>query len=402
MQRININRLQSTSEEHPNINENFGTIVFSKNGKLIYLDKKWKEFHLHKTPEIEKKIFTSNSKSQATLLFYLKDFKLADIEKKLKFLQSLKGHPAKSIDDVKKNFEKLISINSFCNESSKSISLKMDEVKTVHEKIEIILPELTLKNKPPLKLSSTVVTTKGLVEKKLGCKFLFKFFYINIKDKIISFLKDDILSIFRQQEFILADSFYVTNKSSKELMKLNVFRINNSNRRFCIKMSKSNEEEINNILNEVKNIFSGIITSLSHELKTPMNCSLNLLEILANSVTDEIFNELMIPIIQSTKHLKMIISDLIDYSNIISGNFCLDYNSFQLEEVLNELVKNLREKAEIKGVDIKFEYNLKKDQIIYSDRNRIKQIVFNLLSNTVKKKKKNFFLNDLINVINQI
>lgn len=378
IQRIIMNRVQTNFEKNPSLNENIGTIFFNQKGKVVHLDKKWKDSQLSKKPKIDKKDLPFKTKK--TLLSHLSDFKLADIEKKLKYLQSLKGHPAKSIFDVKENFEKLITKDFFRSDSSKSISLKMDEAKTVSEKLEVILPELSLK-KSSSKLNVTDVTTICNEKQKEGWNIVFNTFYRNLKEKIACFLKEDIFSIFKPQEFILADSFHVTNKS-KELMKLNVFRINNSKHKFCIKISKSNEAEINQILNEVKEIFSGIITSLSHELKTPMNCSLNLLEILANSVSDEIFDEFIVPIIQSTKHLKLIISDLIDYSNIISGKFCLDCQSFQLEETLSELVKNLMmEKAKIKGVDIKFEYNLEKNQNIYSDGNRIKQIVFNLLSN---------------------
>ncbi len=68
--------------------------------------------------------------------------------------------------------------------------------------------------------------------------------------------------------------------------------------------------------------------------------------------------KLFMTIIQSTKHLKMIVSDSIDYTNIITGNFSLEYKKFDLEQILNELVGNMKTNLESKEIEIKLEYNL--------------------------------------------
>lgn len=134
---------------------------------------------------------------------------------------------------------------------------------------------------------------------------------------------------------------------------------------------------------------SEFLAKMSHELRTPLNSIIGFTGIikdgLAGPVSDEQAKQLAM-VYESATHLLNLINDILDISKVEAGKTELHYESFNLENIFDE-VKNVisplltsKDKNNIKLV-----YNLDcQSNHIYSDKGKIRQILLNLLSNAIK------------------
>ncbi|PIE32166.1 hypothetical protein CSA56_16285 [candidate division KSB3 bacterium] len=130
---------------------------------------------------------------------------------------------------------------------------------------------------------------------------------------------------------------------------------------------------------------SEFLSSMSHELRTPLNSILGYTQILLrNKEFDNSQHDALNIIYQSGNHLLTLINDILDFSKVEAGKLELLPVKFHFPTFLDGIVGLVRFKAEQK--DILFEY----DPVspipigIYADKKRLRQILINLLDNSVK------------------
>jgi CheY-like chemotaxis protein len=79
------------------------------------------------------------------------------------------------------------------------------------------------------------------------------------------------------------------------------------------------------------------------------------------------------------------INDILDYSQISNGKLRLSFQTFSLWQVIKDISKLLKFQAKQKGLEYIMEKDSSRDDyLIYSDQNRIKQVLLNLLGNALK------------------
>ena len=122
-----------------------------------------------------------------------------------------------------------------------------------------------------------------------------------------------------------------------------------------------------------------------HELRTPSNAILNLaLDIQTNehlSVQGQTDVEI---IISATSFLLSLINDLLDFSRILHGKFSLQKKSFALEPLLRQCAQLFALQCKVKGLDLRVRIDPDLPELLYSDENRLRQVLLNLLSNSLK------------------
>jgi signal transduction histidine kinase len=131
---------------------------------------------------------------------------------------------------------------------------------------------------------------------------------------------------------------------------------------------------------------SAFLSNMSHEIRTPMNAIVGFSELLENE-NDYVKRHQYINIIKNSgNNLLKLINDIIDLSKIEAGDLQLNLTNFSIRELFTEITEIYtlellrREKS-----DIKLNCYLPDgDYIIYSDLIRLKQVLFNLLNNSVK------------------
>ncbi len=136
--------------------------------------------------------------------------------------------------------------------------------------------------------------------------------------------------------------------------------------------------------NRSKSVF---LANMSHELRTPLNAIIGYSEMLHDEASDLDYTDFLPDLekIQTAgKHLRDMISDILDISKIEAGHVTLYLEDFSVEEqLLQDVVTTAKPLAEKNGNVIKVEA---KNQIgrMYADLPKVRQILLNLLSNACK------------------
>ncbi|MEM7068270.1 MAG: ATP-binding protein [Pseudomonadota bacterium] len=131
---------------------------------------------------------------------------------------------------------------------------------------------------------------------------------------------------------------------------------------------------------------SEFLANISHELRTPLNAIIGFSEIMNEGMFgplgSEKYHEYAQDIYESGSYLLGMINDVLDMSKIEAGRFVLDYEKFNLDEMIEETVRIIRHQSEDRGIEIHDSVSPKIE--LEADRRAIKQILINLLSNAVK------------------
>lgn len=138
---------------------------------------------------------------------------------------------------------------------------------------------------------------------------------------------------------------------------------------------------------------SAFLANISHEIRTPMNAIVGFSDLMEDSdLTKTQREDLIKQIKQNSNVLLNLIDDLIDFSKIESGEIELRYESIFLNELMDEIYKTFSTKLEEQDRAKDIEFDIEKPQPsffqIYIDRNRLKQILYNLIDNAFKFTKK--------------
>jgi signal transduction histidine kinase/CheY-like chemotaxis protein len=139
------------------------------------------------------------------------------------------------------------------------------------------------------------------------------------------------------------------------------------------------EEEIARIADS-KTQFLG---SLSHEVRSPLNGIVCMGSLLRETDLDEDQLDLLNIIQFSADNITRIIQDLVDLTMLSSGKIVLKNETFSLSTFSNNLVKNIKEEASAKGLNLNV--FIEKDlDLFHGDQVRLGQILTNLLQNGIR------------------
>ncbi|MBD1897240.1 ATP-binding protein [Coleofasciculus sp. FACHB-129] len=133
---------------------------------------------------------------------------------------------------------------------------------------------------------------------------------------------------------------------------------------------------------------SQFLANMSHELRTPLNAVINLSKLLEEDaqdlgLSDEDFISDLQSINSAGKHLLALINDILDLSKIEAGKMTLYPETFDIKMLIISVVITVKPLVEKNGnvLDVHCDENL---GTMYADQIKVRQILFNLLSNAAK------------------
>jgi signal transduction histidine kinase/CheY-like chemotaxis protein/purine-cytosine permease-like protein len=130
---------------------------------------------------------------------------------------------------------------------------------------------------------------------------------------------------------------------------------------------------------------SRYVVGLSHELRTPLNAVVGYAQILERDPAIPLRRLDAIRVVRrNAEYLSGLIDGLLDISKIEAGRFHLNRNEVRLREFLDQLVDMFRLQAGGKGIEFIFQASDRLPVAVYTDENRLRQILINLLSNAIK------------------
>jgi nitrogen-specific signal transduction histidine kinase len=155
-------------------------------------------------------------------------------------------------------------------------------------------------------------------------------------------------------------------------------------------LSRHNIEKQSKIINEQNQLLQRTLkeqedffSSMSHELKTPLNVifsALQVLELYNASDKTAKYNKIMK---QNCYRLLRLINNIVDMSKIDSGYFKLDLGNYNIIEIIEDIVLSVADFIEAKGLTLIFDTDVE-EKILTCDPDKVERIILNLLSNAVK------------------
>ena len=133
--------------------------------------------------------------------------------------------------------------------------------------------------------------------------------------------------------------------------------------------------------------------SMSHELRTPLTCVIGLSGTLLQwssaesrgHLSPEKQEKYLHLIQQNGKHLLSLINNILEFSEVESGKHLLDVQQISLTSVAKQSLQILQEIAAAKQITLNADLKLQPEQdLFFADEPRLKEIIFNLLSNGIK------------------
>ncbi|MFK7953880.1 MAG: sensor histidine kinase [Ekhidna sp.] len=186
------------------------------------------------------------------------------------------------------------------------------------------------------------------------------------------------------------DSIYDSLKDLKDsdlLLMDKKFSINPLKRikREISSLAASKDQEIEE-LKERENFRREFIADISHELKTPLFAAQGFVHTLLDGALDdkEVRKKFLKKAAKSLDALDLLVHDILTISQIESGEIKMHMESFDILAMARDIVDQLEDKAEKKGVELKIPKKYNRPIIVSGDYRRIYQVMINLISNAIK------------------
>jgi two-component system cell cycle sensor histidine kinase PleC len=132
---------------------------------------------------------------------------------------------------------------------------------------------------------------------------------------------------------------------------------------------------------------SEFLANMSHELRTPLNAILGFAELITSEILGPVgtprYKEYAGDIQRSGRHLLGIINDVLDLVQIETGRARVSLERDDVSDLARDVVRLMSRQAAAKNVALRFAANCTADPI-GSDEGKIRQILFNLISNALK------------------
>jgi signal transduction histidine kinase/HPt (histidine-containing phosphotransfer) domain-containing protein len=129
---------------------------------------------------------------------------------------------------------------------------------------------------------------------------------------------------------------------------------------------------------------SRFLANISHELRTPMNSILGMIDVALSRVDDAVAQDCLRTAKESADLLLTLLNDLLDSAKVESGKLDLESAPFSLQRVLDQVSRVFAMRAGEKGLWFRCTVDESVPDLLLGDRMRLQQVLFNLVGNAVK------------------
>ncbi|GAA6772058.1 ATP-binding response regulator [Flavobacterium sp. CGRL2] len=127
-----------------------------------------------------------------------------------------------------------------------------------------------------------------------------------------------------------------------------------------------------------------LISTVSHDLKTPLSTIVGYSELLGNSDINTKQSYFVKNIKNSSEYITQLVQDLLDFSKIEAGKIAIEKVPFLLPEIVEDVAKNIQTVYKEKNIDLIINVDEKFQKRIVGDPFRLKQILTNIIGNAYK------------------
>jgi len=148
--------------------------------------------------------------------------------------------------------------------------------------------------------------------------------------------------------------------------------------------NKQKVEQLNLELEKLIKQKNYFLASITHDMVSPLNTTIGFSNLLNKTLQTNQQKDYLSNIQHSTKYIRNLVSDLVDFSKLEHNQIKLKKDFFNIKELIDSTVRILLPNVEKREIELITEIGEELDIYIYSDEQRIRQILFNLLTNAIK------------------
>ena len=136
---------------------------------------------------------------------------------------------------------------------------------------------------------------------------------------------------------------------------------------------------------QVVTLKDSFIATMSHEIRTPLNGIVGMARLLSESdnLSDKQTRYIRI-LAECSTQLMELVNDILDYSKMSAGGIVLNNHAFNLKSCINNAIDIVSQRADDKGLELKIDIPVILPENVTGDSRRLKQVLFNLLTNAIK------------------
>ncbi len=138
----------------------------------------------------------------------------------------------------------------------------------------------------------------------------------------------------------------------------------------------------------LERVRSEFLANVSHEFRTPIFAVQGFIETLLDGAVDDpnVNRDFLERAKSQAERLNNLLNDLIDISRIESGEMRMSFRMFDIQPFLRDFAAEMRPMARARNIEISFASNVtpQKEASVYADKERIKQVLINLVDNAIK------------------
>jgi two-component system phosphate regulon sensor histidine kinase PhoR len=139
-------------------------------------------------------------------------------------------------------------------------------------------------------------------------------------------------------------------------------------------------------LRKLEQMRSQFLGNVSHELRTPIFALQGFLETLLDGAIDDpnVNRDFLEKAHSNAMRLNTLLGDLIDISRIESGEMQLSFRYFDVRDFIDSVIADMESVASAKDITLNVQYGTDPSQQVMGDRNRLVQVLTNLIDNAIK------------------
>jgi two-component system phosphate regulon sensor histidine kinase PhoR len=271
------------------------------------------------------------------------------------------------------------------NKMAQDIEDKVSEIKIQNQKLSAVFNSM-IEGVLVLDNTSHIVSVNSTVEN------IFSVSRQNVQGKFLleAIPNNDIHEIINK---VLKQAEYISQEISLVWPVHRIFQVNacpiseNNKAKGCLLVIHDITE-----IRRLESIRRDFVANVSHELKTPLTSIKGFIEtLLEGAIEDKENGRQFLKIIQEhAQRLDNLINDLLELSHIESGKVQIELEELKLKDIFDKVLSGFNAKLSKKKIEVK--NNLLPELSIKADKNKMEQVITNLIDNAIKFNKEKGFI----------